>query len=217
MIDSYFSIEEVSEGEYKEKGSKFLAYAYPFDHEDQLSVRLAEIHDLHPKARHYCYAYKVGIDGNNFRFNDDGEPSGTAGRPILGQIESQEITNTLVIVVRYFGGTKLGVPGLIHAYKEAAHCALTKCTKVQKFLYQTFDVTSDFDLVGPLMNIFNKLPIIISEQSYDDMCHFIIQVRKSMAEETIKRLKGELLNRPFTDIQDDDIVPGLHINSISSE
>ena len=119
IIDSYITLAEACVGEYKEKGSKFIAYGYPFDDESELEVILGELKAIHPKARHYCFAYKIGVDNNRYRTNDDGEPSGTAGKPIYGQILSNGLTNIAIVVIRYFGGTKLGASGLIHAYKEA--------------------------------------------------------------------------------------------------
>jgi len=124
IIDQYYSIKDSTEGQYKEKGSKFISYAYSVTSEEQVGERLEEIRNLHHKARHHCYAYKIGVDGNRYRANDDGEPGGTAGKPILGQLHSYKVTDVLVIVVRYFGGTKLGASGLIKAYKEAAKDAL---------------------------------------------------------------------------------------------
>ena len=116
--DHYKTVAGPAHGEYKDRGSKFLAYAFPVYAEEEWQARLEEVRREHPKARHHCYAYRLGLDGNNFRANDDGEPSGTAGRPILGQIDSFELVNILVIVVRYFGGTLLGASGLINAYRQ---------------------------------------------------------------------------------------------------
>src|SRR5690606_2431913 len=116
--------------EFKDRGSKFLAYAFPINDEQELKGKLKELKALHPKAGHHCYAYRLGLDGNQYRANDDGEPSGSAGKPILGQIDSAGVTNVLVVVVRYFGGTLLGVPGLINAYKTATAEALSHVAKI---------------------------------------------------------------------------------------
>ena len=124
IIDQYYSIKDSTEGQYKEKGSKFISYAYPVTSEEQVEERLEEIRNLHHKARHHCYAYEIGIDGNRYRANDDGEPAGSAGKPIQNTLFSANLHFILVAVVRYFGGTLLGVPGLIHAYKEASVDAL---------------------------------------------------------------------------------------------
>jgi uncharacterized YigZ family protein len=120
----YYTIEKNAQAEFKDRGSKFIAYACPVRNVEDFKERLTEIKKEHPKATHHCFAYRIGLDGNSYRASDDGEPSGTAGRPILGQIDSKELVNVLVVVVRYFGGTLLGVPGLIHAYRSAAALAL---------------------------------------------------------------------------------------------
>lgn len=132
--DHYLTLLAPSTGEYKEKGSKFLAYAYNIDHEDSLQEIIGMLRSEHIKARHFCYAYRIGTDNNRFRANDDGEPSGTAGKPILSQIISFGLSNTIVVVVRYFGGTKLGASGLVHAYKEAAREALAIAETTVKFI-----------------------------------------------------------------------------------
>ena len=118
--------------EFKDRGSRFLAYAFPISSADDFKKRLKELKEEHPKAVHHCFAYRVGTDGNNFRSSDDGEPSGSAGRPILGQIDSKELVDVAIIVVRYFGGTLLGVPGLINAYKTAASFALQSTPIIKK-------------------------------------------------------------------------------------
>src|ERR1700704_2284357 len=130
--DVYQTISQQSLAEFKDRGSRFLAYAYPVKTVDEFKEKLQLLKKEHPKAVHHCFAYRIGLDGNNFRVNDDGEPSGSAGRPILGQIDSKQLTNVLVIVVRYFGGTLLGVPGLINAYKTTAALALQVTPVVRK-------------------------------------------------------------------------------------
>src|SRR5688572_2728376 len=120
MSDFYFTIEKPSFAEYKDRSSRFLAYAYPLSNAEAFKKQMKSIRAEHPKAAHHCFAYRLGTDGNQFRVGDDGEPSGTAGKPILGQLDSRKLINTLVVVVRYFGGTLLGVPGLILAYKTSA-------------------------------------------------------------------------------------------------
>ena len=126
LIDQYLTLAASATGEYREKGSKFIAYAYPLDDAEKLKYIIPEIKKEHFKARHHCYAYKIGRDGNNYRFNDDGEPSGTAGKPIFGQIEKFGLTDVLIVVVRYFGSIKLGTSGLIRAYKTSTENALRK-------------------------------------------------------------------------------------------
>src|SRR4051812_44945561 len=123
-MNHYNTIEKPAETEYKDRGSRFLAYAFPVQTTDDFKKRLKELKEEHPKAAHHCFAYRIGTDGNSFRAGDDGEPSGSAGKPILGQIDSKGLTDTAVVVVRYFGGTLLGVPGLINAYKTSTSLAL---------------------------------------------------------------------------------------------
>ncbi|MDV7392848.1 YigZ family protein, partial [Arthrospira platensis SPKY1] len=120
LPDTYRTLSGPSTGEFRDRGSKFLAYAFPVYTDEEIGLHLEEVRKLHPKARHHCYAYRLGLDGNHFRANDDGEPSGTAGRPILGQIDSFGLCNVLLVVTRYFGGTLLGTSGLINAYKLSA-------------------------------------------------------------------------------------------------
>ncbi len=133
--DFYHTIDQNSLAEFKDRSSRFLAYAYPIQSTDDFKNYLQQLKKEHPKAVHHCFAYRLGLDGNNFRISDDGEPSGTAGKPILGQIESKGLTNVLVIVVRYFGGTLLGVPGLINAYKTATAMALQLTPIIRKAVY----------------------------------------------------------------------------------
>src|SRR4051812_46427182 len=128
----YYTIEKISEAEFKDRGSKFIAYAFPVATVDEVKACLNKVKSDHPKATHHCFAWRLGLDGNSYRVSDDGEPSGSAGRPILGQIDSKEIINTLIVVARYFGGTLLGVPGLINAYKTSASLALQTTPVVQK-------------------------------------------------------------------------------------
>src|SRR6187551_833896 len=131
-MNHLFTIEKPSVAEYKDRGSKFLAYAFPISTADDFKKRLKELKEEHPKAAHHCFAYRLGNDKNNFRSSDDGEPSGSAGKPILGQIDSKELTNVAVVVVRYFGGTLLGLPGLINAYKTSTSLVLQLTAIVQR-------------------------------------------------------------------------------------
>ena len=131
QVTTYRTLKSPIQAEFKDKGSRFLAFAYPVQTAEQVKKHVDDLRQEHHKARHWCYAYRLGVDGNQFRANDDGEPSGSAGRPILGQIDSFELTDVLVMVVRYFGGTLLGVPGLIHAYKTSTHKLLKKILKKQ--------------------------------------------------------------------------------------
>jgi uncharacterized YigZ family protein len=150
-LDTYFTIAVPSEGEYKEKGSKFIAFTYFVSDESSIKEKLEQLKKEHFKATHHCYAYRLGIDGKNYRANDDGEPSGTAGRPILGQIDSFGLTNVLIIVVRYYGGTKLGTSGLINAYREAAKNALEKSQKIEKIIESIIEVSISYNQLNEMM------------------------------------------------------------------
>jgi uncharacterized YigZ family protein len=205
--DQYLTIISEYTGEYKEKGSKFLAYCFPFDHENQLSTRMEEVKALHPKARHYCYAYKLGLDNNHYRVNDDGEPSGTAGKPIYGQILSHQLTDILIIVVRYFGGTKLGASGLIHAYKEAALDALSKCEPITSYLTSTYIISCKYEHMGQILATLKDLKIPIDDKAFDDECIIHINIRKSLINIQLRKLKAMLLSRSPDDVNEETSVP----------
>ncbi len=206
LTDSYQTIASPSEGEYKEKGSKFLAYAYPMDAESDLDGFMASLRDIHPKARHYCYAYKLGLDGTRFRANDDGEPSGTAGKPIYGQILSFGLTNVCIIVIRYFGGTKLGASGLIHAYKEASKAALDNAAIIEKYLYISYQLTFGYDHMGHIMNALKDPDIEITDKVFEDHCVVNIQIRLSVENQAIHRLKARLLNKSLEEVTSETVV-----------
>ncbi|MBK8388058.1 MAG: YigZ family protein [Saprospiraceae bacterium] len=191
--DSYFTIEGVAHGEYKEKGSKFIAYAYPFDDSHQLSEIIKKLKSEHPKARHHCFAYQIGLDGEEHRAFDDGEPSGTAGKPILGQIKSKGVTNVLIVVVRYFGGTKLGASGLIQAYKLAAQEALENALFVEKFVSTQYLLEAGYDKMGFLLNVLKKLDLDIVEKNFDTEVQVVVNLRKSTQFEILLQLKATLL------------------------
>jgi uncharacterized YigZ family protein len=151
--DTYLTIANASEGLYKEKGSKFIAYAFPVSEEEAIKVHIATIHKEHFSARHICYAYYLGAKKEVFRTYDAGEPSYTAGKPILGQIHSKDLTNVLIIVVRYFGGTQLGVGGLINAYKSAASDALVNSAIIEKTVNDIYKITFEFSQMNEVMKI----------------------------------------------------------------
>jgi uncharacterized YigZ family protein len=146
MIDTYNTINATSKGLFTDRGSKFIAYAYPIQSEEEIKEYLEILKKEHWKAGHHCYAWRLGTDGNTHRANDDGEPSGTAGKPILGQLDSFEITDTLVVVIRYFGGTKLGVGGLINAYKSAAIDALKQVEIISKTIDNYYKIVYDYGI-----------------------------------------------------------------------
>jgi uncharacterized YigZ family protein len=170
-----------TEGEYKEKGSKFLAYAYFVSDEIEIKEKLDLLKKEHFKATHHCYAYRLGIDGKNYRANDDGEPSGTAGRPILGQIDSFGLTNVLIVVVRYYGGTKLGTSGLINAYREAARAALSNAEKIEKIIESQLECSLAYIRMNDFMLFLKQHEIGVKSTEYkDDSILFRLSVRKKL-------------------------------------
>ncbi len=173
------TINKNSEGEFADKGSKFPTYAFEVYNEQEIKSALNKIRELHPKATHHCYAYKLGMDDNKYRANDDGEPSGSAGRPILGQIYSNELTNVLVIVVRYYGGTKLGVSGLINAYKKSAQDAINNAKIVEKELQTNLQVVCDYLQVNDLLNYLKKQKVKSLKQEFAEECTLSFQINKS--------------------------------------
>lgn len=186
---SYLTIEQESIAEFTDRGSKFIAYAYPINAVEDFKVYLQKLKKEHPKAVHHCFAYRLGLDGNLFRVSDDGEPSGSAGRPILGQIDSRELTDTAIIVVRYFGGTLLGVPGLINAYKTAATLALQVVPVVQKQIEDTYDLEFDYTLINEVMTIVKRYPCTIYKQDMQLFCHFKIGIPRQHLDTCLQQLK----------------------------
>lgn len=198
MKDTYFTIETPSIGEYKEKGSKFIAYAFPVYSEEEVKECLEEVKKEHFKARHYCYAYRIGLDGKRFRANDDGEPSGTAGRPILGQIDSFGLANVLSVVVRYFGGTKLGTSGLKRAYKESTKDAFEQAQIVEKIVEDQFHVVFDYVATSDVMNFIKNEGFTILNASYENKTTLLMTIRQSDAErfkKTLEKIIGVKVNK----------------------
>ncbi len=186
-MDFYQTIEKTSTAEFRDRGSKFLAYAFPIAGLADFRKLLAEIKKEHPKASHHCFAYRIGTDGTNFRVSDDGEPSGSAGRPILGQIDSKELTNVLVIVVRYFGGSLLGVPGLITAYKTAAAEALQSAGIVQKQVMINYDIEFDYTRMNDVMRLVKQNDCKIISQDLQLFCKMEIGVPKLKLAQFLER------------------------------
>lgn len=185
--DTYSTIEEPSEGIFRDKGSKFIAYSFPFRDERSLKDIIANLKSLHPKARHHCWAYRISPDRTVFRVNDDGEPSGTAGRPILNVLLSRDVTNILVVVVRYFGGTLLGVPGLINAYKMATQEALDSATIVEKTVNDIYSVDFEYLQMNDVMRIIKEENISVLEQHFDNSCVIKIEMRKMQVNAVITK------------------------------
>ena len=194
--DSYKTIAKPAEGSYSEKRSKFLAYAFPVQNEQEVKQRLAEIQKKHWDARHHCYAYILGTHKDAYRLNDNGEPSGTAGRPIYGQLLSKDLTNTLVIVVRYFGGIKLGVSGLQNAYKVAAREALDAAVIEERTIQETYRVTFEYVKMNDIMQILKDAEVqVLDRQSYMQ-CIYTISVRQRDAD----RITNALRKVPMTEV-----------------
>jgi uncharacterized YigZ family protein len=185
----YCTIDKPSVAEFKDRGSKFIAYAYPISTTDDFKQYLLALKKEHPKAVHHCFAYRIGTDGNNFRLSDDGEPSGSAGRPILGQIDSKEMTNVAVIVVRYFGGTLLGVPGLINAYKTATSLALQLVPIIQKQIEIKYQLQFDYTQMNDVMMVLKQFGCSIMSQELQLFCIMKTGIPLNRLEEVLFKLK----------------------------
>ena len=177
--DTYQTIKEKSEGLYKEKGSKFIALAYPTSTEEEIKEILASLRKEYHDARHHCYGYVLGFNGESWRANDDGEPSSTAGKPIHGQIVSRNLTNVLVVVIRYFGGTKLGVSGLINAYKTAASEALDNAETITKTVNDIYKVNFAYPAMNDVMKLVKDEDLGVVEQHFDTNCSITLSVRQA--------------------------------------
>lgn len=188
--DKYKTITEkaIGEGFYSESRSKFLAFAHHVDSVEQALEIVKEYRKKYYNARHCCYAYRIGFMGEDFRMNDDGEPSSTAGKPILGQIDSNGLTNTLIIVVRYFGGVKLGTSGLIVAYREASSDAIAHCDIEERFIEEQIKFTFSYPMMNAVMKIVKDMNPRIINQVFDNTCELTLSIRKSYADELKTRL-----------------------------
>lgn len=191
--DTYLTIEENAEALFKDKGSKFLAFAYPVENDRQIKDILNHLKKEHHTANHHCYAYRLGADKLNFRANDDGEPNNTAGKPILGQLQSNDLTNILVVVVRYFGGTLLGVSGLIHAYKSSAAEVLKVASIIEKQILFSYTIRFPFEHLNDVMKLLKQLDTKISQQQFDTDCEITFSIRKANSEaceEKLRKIEG---------------------------
>ncbi len=188
QIDTYFTLKENSKGFYKEKGSKFLAFAYAISDDEDMKGRITELRKKFYDARHHCYAYVLGKHSENYRANDDGEPGHSAGDPILGQIRSNKLTNTLIVVIRYFGGTKLGIGGLINAYKTAAADAITANTIVEKLITTELTITFEYPQLNQVMKLVKDFELEIISQNMGISCEMNLGVRLSLEDEVKSRL-----------------------------
>lgn len=180
----------------KEKGSKFIGFAFPVDDEEDLKKSLQKIREEHPKATHHCYAFRLGMKGENYRANDDGEPSGSAGLPIYNQLLAHEITNVLVIVVRYYGGTKLGVSGLVKTYKESAKITLEEAEIITKELESEIEISFNFSQQNQIFTLLNKFDGRILDFLSDEKCIITARIKTSIKEDISEQL-SEMQNISF--------------------
>lgn len=186
---SYFTVEKVCSAEFRDRGSRFLAIVYPVSDVQGFKTRLQEVKDEHPKASHYCFAYRLGIDGAKFRSSDDGEPAGTAGKPILGQIDSKQLTNILIVVVRYFGGSLLGVPGLINAYKMASSLALQLTPIIEKAVEVSYSLQFDYSRLNDIMTLVKQFRCTVLRQELQLFCTLDIAIPKAERDVFLNRMK----------------------------
>ncbi|MEC3880381.1 IMPACT family protein [Parapedobacter sp. 10938] len=186
--DTYKTIAAPAEGQFKDRGSKFIAYAYPLRDEAAVKELVGALKAQHPKARHHCWAYRLTPDRSVFRINDDGEPSGTAGRPILNSLLSADITNVLVVVVRYFGGTLLGVPGLIHAYKAASLDALSAAEIVELTVNDVYRVAFAYEQLNEVMRVVKAEDLNVLKQDFDNTCAMELEIRQTQVAQVLGRL-----------------------------
>lgn len=201
MEDTYKTIQQKAEGLYKEKGSKFIAYAYPIKSEDEAKEIVQGLKKEFYDARHHCYAYRLGPKGESFRTNDDGEPSSTAGRPIYGQLLSFNVTNVLVVVIRYFGGTKLGVSGLINAYQSATQDVLQNADILEKTVDVCYQIHFGYHMLNDVMKTIKDEQPTIEHQEFDNSCTIKLSIRQSRADV----LEAKLTN-----------VEGLHLENLGT-
>lgn len=186
--DSYKSISAESRGLFKDNGSRFIAHAYPVETEEQIKEIIAGLKKEYYDARHHCYAYRLGYLGDKFRANDDGEPSGSSGRPILGQIDSNGLSDILVVVVRYFGGIKLGIPGLIRAYKTSTADAIQNAEIVEKIASKNFRLSFGYLNMNDVMKVMKDMNLEQSNQVFDMACRLDTRVRLSLVDTFLERM-----------------------------
>jgi uncharacterized YigZ family protein len=186
---TYKTIALESTAEFSDRGSKFIAFTYQVSNTEEIKVRVKKLKELHPKAVHFCYAWRLGFDLSQYRANDDGEPSGSAGRPILGQIDSLQLTNVIVIVVRYFGGVLLGVPGLINAYKTVAQLALTHGGIAEKDRVCAYTLKFDYTIMNEVMRIIKMHHCHISAQQMALFCEISIHIALAEQDTVVKKMQ----------------------------
>jgi uncharacterized YigZ family protein len=186
---TFHTIDLPASAEFRDRGSRFIAYVYPISTVEKFKEKLAGLKKEHPKAVHHCFAYRIGTNQDIFRSSDDGEPSGCAGRPILGQIDSKQLTNVLVVVVRYFGGTLLGVPGLINAYKTSTALALEKCSIIEKPILVNYELQFDYTAMNDIMRVVKLFDCQVSQQDLQLFCIINIGVPLKIETDFLNMLK----------------------------
>ncbi|MBA4197455.1 MAG: YigZ family protein [Chitinophaga sp.] len=185
----YQTITQIATAEFKDRGSKFIAYTFPVNNKESFKKHLEDLKKEHAKAVHFCFAYRLGLDGYDFRVSDDGEPSGSAGKPILNQIDSKQLTNIAVVVVRYFGGTLLGVPGLINAYKTATALALQVVPIIQKPVEVNYELQFDYTMMNEIMQLVKQYNCSVIKQEIQLFCLMHIGISKQREEAFLYKLK----------------------------
>ena len=191
IIDIFKTIKSASEETlFKDKNSKFYGFAFPINNEDEVKNELEKVKKIHPNAGHHCYAYQIGVEDIIYRANDDGEPNNSAGMPIYGQIQSYDITNVLIVVVRYFGGTKLGVSGLINAYRSSAKLTIESSEIIEKTVEVYFKIIFEYDMMSKVLRILKEKNIEIIQQKLELNCEYIIAVRKKESKSILEFFKN---------------------------
>ena len=190
VSDTYSSISSKGEGLFKDNGSRFIAFAFPVESEDEVKEIVSSLKKEYHDARHHCYAYRLGLDGSVWRANDDGEPSGSAGRPILGQIDSAGLSDVLVVVVRYFGGIKLGIPGLIRAYRTSTAEAISNAARQTKVAGSWFRICFDYSNMQGVMKTVKEMDLPQRRQSFAQECEMDVRVRLNLRDDFLDRMKS---------------------------
>ncbi|TDQ16478.1 putative YigZ family protein [Algoriphagus boseongensis] len=187
--DSYLTLAQKSNGLYKDRGSKFLYFSFPVRNEEEIKEELSALRKTYYNASHHCYAWILGKDGEHFRANDDGEPNHSAGDPILGQIKSNQLTNTLIVVVRYFGGTKLGVSGLIQAYRQSAALAIEENEIIREFVQEQLKLTFPYPSMNEVMKVVKSLDLEIINQKMELDCELTLRFRAGLKDQVLAQLE----------------------------
>lgn len=209
ITDQYKTLDQPCQGDYRDRGSKFIAYGIGIRNETDCQVFIENIKKEHPKARHHCFAWRLGLNKDHYRINDDGEPSGTAGRPILGQIDSFGLTNCIVVVVRYFGGTLLGTSGLINAYRQATFEALQSAKIVEKTVCDHYLLEFEYALMSEVMNTLKRLDLRIIAQDFDTNGKIEVAIPQQAVSKVLIQLKAGIAKIPDEMAENLEAIPGF--------